>query len=215
MGVADRFGDILKANINEVLEDCEDPAKTVECHLYDLAEALLEVKQEVPGVLAEEADAEREAVENASGISRFAELVRKALAAGNEDDARAFLAKKQELEAEAASLQENLAIAREYAQKMRRMHDKLVDDIETLKARGEALGSKVSVVKAQTLVNERGSGSGKAQDAREALDRLDTQIDSALDRVEAFARLDDQPADAATVLGSKYAAAPVGGGAAC
>ena len=59
MGMLDRFADIVKANINDLLDKCEDPAKMIDQYLRDLTENLAEVKQETAGVMAEEARTKR------------------------------------------------------------------------------------------------------------------------------------------------------------
>ncbi|HBS94022.1 MAG TPA: phage shock protein A, partial [Firmicutes bacterium] len=69
------------------------------------------------------------------------------LLAGNEDDARVFLTKKQELENLGASLGTAYATAHENAVKMRQLHDKLVKDINTLNSRRQAIKAKVAVAK--------------------------------------------------------------------
>ena len=130
MGILDRFSDIAKANINDALDRCEDPSKMIEQYLRELTDDLIEVKRETAGIMAEETRAKRLVDENAAQIARFAGLARKALAAGNEDDARVFLTKKQELEAEGADLAEIYGVAHGNASKMRQLHDKLVDDID-------------------------------------------------------------------------------------
>ena len=97
MGILDRFTTIVKANINELLDKAEDPAKMVDQYLVDLTESLAEVKQETAAVMAEEKRTKRAADENAEEVARMEDLAKKALQAGNEDDARVFLAKKQKL----------------------------------------------------------------------------------------------------------------------
>ena len=53
MGMLDRFTDIIKANVNDLLDRAEDPSKMVDQYLRDLTESLAEVKQETAGVMAE------------------------------------------------------------------------------------------------------------------------------------------------------------------
>ena len=53
MGILDRFTTIVKANINELLDHAEDPAKMIDQYLVDLTESLAEVKKETAGVIAE------------------------------------------------------------------------------------------------------------------------------------------------------------------
>lgn len=44
MGILDRFTSIIKANVNDLLDKAEDPAKMVDQYLRDLTESLAEVK---------------------------------------------------------------------------------------------------------------------------------------------------------------------------
>ena len=72
MGMLDRFTDIIKANVNDLLDRAEDPSKMVDQYLRDLTESLAEVKQETAGVMAEEARTERQVKENEADMLRRA-----------------------------------------------------------------------------------------------------------------------------------------------
>lgn len=207
MGILDRFADIVKANINELLDRAEDPAKMIDQYLRDLTESLAEVKQETAGVMAEEARTKRLADDNAAEVARYDGLARKALEAGNEGDARTFLAKKQELAAKGEALAAAYAAATANASKMREMHDKLVSDIETLNGRREAIKAKVAVAKTQDKVNSITGAADKAEGAMSAFDRMEAKADEMLDRANAMEELNAQPADDAAALEAKYASA--------
>ena len=45
MGILQRFSDIMRSNINALLDKCEDPAKMVDQMLLDLRKDLAEVKK--------------------------------------------------------------------------------------------------------------------------------------------------------------------------
>ena len=205
MGILDRFADILKANINDLLDKAEDPAKMIDQYMRDLTETLAEVKKETAGVMAEETRCKRLVDDNAAEVAKYANLARKALEAGNEGDARTFLAKKQQLEAKGASLTEAYATANENAVKMRQMHDKLVSDIEALNGRREAIKAKVAVAKAQDKINQVSTATERAADAMDAFTRMEAKADSMLDQANAMAELNAAPADPVAELEAKYA----------
>lgn len=205
MGMLDRFTDIIKANVNDLLDRAEDPSKMVDQYLRDLTESLAEVKQETAGVMAEEARTERQVKENEADISKYDSLARAALEAGNEDDARTFLAKKQQLVTKGEGLRAAAEAAHENATKMREMHDKLVGDIEQLKSRREAIKAKVAVAKTQDKVNKMSSAGDRAAGAMSAFDRMEAKADEMLDRSNAMSELSSEPADAAAKLEKKYA----------
>lgn len=207
MGILSRFGDIIKSNVNDMLDKCEDPAKMVDQYLRNLTENLAEVKKETAGVMAEETRTRRMVEENSAEIAKYGDLARKALQAGNEGDARVFLAKKQQLETKGASLQATYSAARENANKMRQLHDKLVSDIETLNGRREMIKAKVAVAKTQERVNGFASSADKAAGALNAFERMEAKADQMLDRANAMEELNRKPVDEAAALEDKYASA--------
>lgn len=205
MGMLDRFTDIVKANINDLLDRAEDPSKMIDQYLRDMTESLAEVKKETAGVMAEETRTKRLVGDNAADIAKYDALARKALEAGNEDDARTLLAKKQELDKHGANLQVAYEAAQVNANKMRQMHDKLVDDIEQLNGRREAIKAKVAVAKTQDKVNGFASSADKAAGTMSAFDRMEAKADAMLDRANAMDELNRQPVDEAAALEAKYA----------
>ena len=205
--ILERFSDIVKANVNAVLDKMEDPSKMIDQYLREMLEDLAEVKKETAGVMAEEARTKRLAEANAAEVAKYEELAKKALTAGNEDDARVFLSKKQELEAAGAGLHTAYAVAHENAVKMRQMHDKLTSDINDLKARREMIKAKVAVAKTQEKLNAFSGASEKTQDAMNAFGRMEDKANNMLDRANAMAELNSEPVDAAKELEKKYAAA--------
>lgn len=210
MGMLDRFNDIIKSNINDLLDRMEDPSKMIDQYLRDLTESLADVKKETAGVIAQETRAQRMVQENASEAGRYTELAKKALQAGNEEDARVFLSKKQQLEALGTELAATYAAARENAQKMRQMHDKLVSDIETLHGRREMIKAKLAVAKAQQKVNTVSSTSDRAAGAMSAFDRMEQKAGRMLDEASAMAALNEKSVDEADALAAKYSAADAG-----
>ncbi|MBS5657873.1 MAG: PspA/IM30 family protein [Oscillibacter sp.] len=207
MAILERFADIIKANINDLLDKCEDPAKMIDQYLRDLTEDLAEVKKETAAVMAEETRTRRMLEENTAEVKRYEELAKKALTAGNEGDARVFLGKKQQLADKAASLQATYDAAHANAEKMRQMHDKLVGDIETLHGRREMVKAKMAVAKTQEKVNKVGASADKAAGAMSAFERMERKADQMLDQANAMAELNTAPVDEAAALEAKYASA--------
>lgn len=207
MAILDRFVDIIKANINELLDKAEDPSKMIDQYMRELTDALADVKEETAAVMAEEARVTRMVEGNAADIAKFDDLARRALKAGNEGDARVFLGKKQELEGKAEALKATYDAAVGNAQKMRDLHDKLVNDIETLNTRREAIKAKTVVAKTQEKVNQFVSSADKAEGAMAAFARMEAKADQMLDEANAAAELGKSNSDRAEELEAKYAAA--------
>lgn len=205
MGILERFNDIIKSNINALLDKFEDPSKMIDQYMREMIEDLAEVKRGTASVMAEETRTKRLVDENAAEVAKYANYAKRALMAGNEDDARIFIAKKQELEDAGAGLMTAYAAAHENAIKMRQMHDKLVENIEALKARREVIKAKVSVAKTQKTINEATSTSGRTQGAMDAFNRMEDKAQKMLDEATAMAELNSEPIDKAKALEEKYA----------
>ena len=202
--ILERFNTIIKSNINALLDKAEDPAKMIDQYLLDLRENLAEVKKETAGVMAEESRCRRMFEENQRDVDKYDGLARKALSAGNEGDAKVFLAKKLELETKGTDLKKVYDTARENADKMRQMHDKLVSDISSLETRKAAIKAKVAVAKTQEKVNEITSGAEKASGTMEAFERMEAKADQMLDQANAMTELNAKKNDTAESLADKY-----------
>ena len=205
MSILSRFNDIIKANINALLDKAEDPAKMIDQYLREMTDDLAEVKRETASVMAEETRTMRLADENQAQVDKYDALARKALQAGNETDARVFLARKQELEAAGAGLKTSYAAAHENAVRMREMHDKLARDIETLKSRRQSIKAKVTVAKTQEKINELSSASEKVNGAMGAFERMEEKANAMLDEANAMSELNNFSVDEALKLEEKYA----------
>lgn len=204
MAILERFGDIIRANINDLLDQMEDPAKMIDQYLIDLLEDLAEVKRSTAEVMGEETRTKRLLDNNKAEVEKYAELAKKALVAGNEGDARIFLAKKQELKNRDAELLDVYAAAHENAMKMRQMHDKLASDIQTLQARRTMIKSKVSIAKTQEIINQASSSANQTEDAMDAFTRMEEKADRMLDEANAMAELNIEPIYPAEALEEKY-----------
>lgn len=205
MSILGRFSDIISANVNAVIDRMEDPEKMIDQYLRDMMEDLAEVKQSTAGIMAEETRAKREIDQNEAEVNKYAELAKKALEAGSEDDARIFLSKKQEIESIGAGLATSYASAHENAVKMRQMHDKLAKDIETLRQRRSMIKGKLSVAKAQEKLNDVSDNVTRSESAMGSFKRMEDKANRMLDEANAMSELNSEPVDSAKALEEKYA----------
>lgn len=204
MGIITRFKDIMSSNINALLDKAEDPAKMVDQCLRNLQDDLGKVKAETAAIMAEETRAKRELDENAAEITKLQDYAEKAVLAGNDADARTFLAKKAALSEKQTALQQAHDLASANASKMRQMHDKLTAQIQDLNARRDTIKAKVAVAKTQERVNSIGSSIDSSQSSLDAFSRMEAKADNMLDKANAMAELNSSQADTADDLKKKY-----------
>lgn len=208
MGIISRFKDIMASNINAILDKMEDPSKMIDQYLRDLEKDLGNVKSETASIMAEEKRAKRELDECVQEVAKMQTYAEKAILAGNEGDARQFLAKKQQLVTKQASLEQTYNAAAENAAKMRQMHDKLVADINDLNTRKAAIKAKVQVAKTTEKVNKIASKGSDAGASLAAFDKMEAKANQMLDKANAMADLNQVAASSSTdALAKKYESA--------
>ncbi len=208
MGIISRFKDIMSANFNALLDKCEDPEKMIDQYLRNLEKDLASVKAETASVMAEEKAAKRKLDENEEETAKMAEYAKKAVAAGNDNEARQFLAKKAELTSAHEVLEKQYTLACENAAKMKEMHNKLEMDISSLRSRREMIKAKLKVAETQQKLNKMGSGYENAGSNLAAFERMENKVDKMLDEADAMAELNDSSAaNDISTLTKKYDAA--------
>lgn len=205
MGILSRFKDIMSANINALLDKCEDPEKMIDQYLRNIESDLGKVKAETAAVMAEETRCKRELDECTAEVNKFQSYAEKAVVAGNDEDAKQFLAKKAQLQQKQASLQQAYDVSAANAAKMRQMHDKLCKDIADLNARKDAIKAKVAAAKTQERLNKLGASVQGAKGSMSAFDRMEAKADSMLDKANAMAELNSSAEEAdISNLAAKY-----------
>ena len=204
MGIISRFKDIMASNINALLDKCEDPEKMIDQYMRNLESDLGKVKKETASVMADEAKAKRDLDSCTQEIDQLQAYAEKAVAAGNDDEARQFLAKKAELTEKLAVLQKQYDICADSANKMRAMHDKLSEDIASLKTKRETLKAKAKVAETQKKMSKLGSGLESAGSNLAAFDRMEDKVNKMLDEADALAELNASKPDSLEELAKKY-----------
>ncbi len=205
MGIITRFKDIMSANINALLDKAEDPEKMIDQYLRNLESDLGKVKAETASVMAEETRSKRALDECNAEIEKFQGYAIKAVESGNDEDARQFLAKKNQLVEKQTSLQQAYDLSYANATKMRQMHDKLVADIQDLNSKKDAIKAKLAVAKTQERINKIGSSVAGAENSMSAFGRMEAKVDKMLDEANAMSELNTSSStDEAQKLAAKY-----------
>lgn len=204
VSILKRFSDIMSANINSLLDKCEDPAKMVDQILRNLNDDLGKVKAETASIMAEETRAKRELDDCNKEIAKLLEYAKRAVEAGNDDDARLFLSKKATLTEKKSTLEQKVQLASSNTLKMRQMHDKLVDEVNDLTARRDSIKAKVATAHMQQRLNEIGSSLNSSKSNLGAFARMEEKANRMLDEANAIADLNAVPKDDIESLMSKY-----------
>lgn len=189
MGVFSRFSDIMRSNVNALLDKAENPEKMVDQTLRDLREDLAEVKQQTAGVMADAKEANRKVENCEEEIRKYTTAAQNAIKAGNDGDARKLISKKQQLEEQLASLKKTAEINNANANRVRQMHDKLVSDIEALETKRDTIKATAATARAQEKINKMQDGGKRAASSIDAFNRMEAKANRALDQAIAHSEL--------------------------
>lgn len=143
MSILSKYEAILSFRIEAVLESCDNPATAIDQCLIDALDNLSKVKSETAAVAAAEKRCKYLLGANEEDIKKYANLALRALKAGSEEDARAFIIKKQECQLDSITCQNAFDAAHTKAAKIQQMHDKLVEDINLLRMHKASLSAAV------------------------------------------------------------------------
>lgn len=206
MSILKRAKSILESNINALLDKCEDPSKMVDQLLRDAIKDLAEVKKETAEVMASERNAERSYNAIKKSVDEYEMYAMRAVQALNDEDATTFLSKAEALKPELQNTYNTYIVAKQNADTMRNLHDKLVSDIEAMEARKNTIKSTIAVAKAQEKINKMGGTN--AENIASRFSDYEEKSQRMLDIAQATAELNQSPVDEAEELKTKYINSP-------
>jgi len=190
MGILDRIGVILRANINDLLTRAEDPEKIINQTLLDMRQAQYEARMEVAQAIAEGKKLERDYLEQANESEAWLAKAEKSLEQGREDLAREALKRKTTSFDLAVGLKEQFDAHEAMVDKLKvqlRALDAKINDAERKRqiiiARQKRLEAQESIGAAMGRTDTR--------KAFEAFERMEDKVDSLEDRLAAEAELSD------------------------
>lgn len=190
MGILSRWADIMKANINELLEKAEakNADKLLEQYLREARSDLEEVKAETAAVIADEMAAGRRVTALDEEIVKLSAYAEQAVLAGNDADAIKFIEAKQKAAEQKASAEKAFEAAKKNSDRMRELTIKLKGDIESATAKLNELKAKLVEAQQTEKMNElkyRFDNAGASlSDYGRLSDAVQRRIDAANAKVE-------------------------------
>lgn len=183
MGILSRFGDIMRANINDLLTGAENKnaEKLLNQYLRDAREDYAQVKSETASVMAEEAAAKRRLDEVSDQMARYEKYAQAAVQAGNDADALKFLEAKGQLQPKKEDAEAAYQQAQLNSEHMRQMTKKLLDDIREAESKIGELKAKLRIAESKEKMQQLNEKIG----GKSALGNFDSLADSIQKRIDA------------------------------
>lgn len=190
MGLFDRIGRVIKANLNDLVNKAEDPEKILEQSIIDMQEDLVQLRQAVATAIATQKRSQKQYDQAQKEANTWHQRAQLALQKGDEDLARQALQRKKSNADTANSLKLQL--------------DQQISQVDNLKRNLIGLESKISEAKTKkNMLKARAQAAKANEQLQNTIGSLNTNSAmGAFDRMEEKVLQMEARSQAAAELGS-------------
>jgi phage shock protein A len=185
MGIFSRTRDIFAANMTELLDRAEDPARMIRMIILEMEETLVEVRASAARSIADGKEMRRALArldEIQSGWTEKAEL---ALSKGREDLAKAALMERQKAAEMGDGLRSEIAVIEETLKAYEADIAKLQGKLREARARQNAIANRIESAVTRARTSELLNG-GRTHDAFSRFELLERRADLAEGHADAL-----------------------------
>lgn len=191
MGIFSRTRDIIAANVTDLLDKAEDPAKMIRMIILEMEETLVEVRASAARTIADQKEMRRHIAKLAALQDSWTEKAQLALSKDREDLAKAALVERQKAADMAEQLGHEIATLDEALGASEADIAKLQAKLREARARQNSLVSRMQSAENRLRVREAYAGE-KVNEAFARFDMLERRVDIAEGRADAMS-LGQQP----------------------
>jgi phage shock protein A len=191
MGIFSRTRDIIAANVTDLLDKAEDPAKMIRMIILEMEETLVEVRASAARTIADQKEMRRHIMKLDSLQESWTEKAQLALSKDREDLAKAALVEKQKAADMADQLKSEISVLDDALKASEEDIAKLQAKLREARARQNALAARMESAQNRLKVREAYAGE-KVNDAFARFDMLERRVDMAEGRADAMS-LGSQP----------------------
>lgn len=177
MNLFDRFSRVAKSNLNNILQNLEDPEKIMSQALEDMQNDLVKVRQSYAEVTATQRRLLKQKEQCDSMSNDWYQRAQLALEKGNEELAREALGRRQAQADEAAGLQQQIDLQAESIDKLYEGMQMLEKKILESKSKKDQLSARARTAQSTQKVNDMlGGVTGKT--SMDAFSRMEEKVES-------------------------------------
>jgi phage shock protein A len=178
VGIIDRLTNLLRANVNELLDQAEDPEQVLDQVLRDMQANMVQARSQVASMIAQEKELEADLNENRHLAIEWGRKAERAVAAGNDDLAREALRRKRDTEENAGVYAEQVKAQTATVDKLKDQLRQLESKYQTTLSQRETMIARQRRAAAQTHLAQSVSAFSPL-DASADLERMERRIRSA------------------------------------
>lgn len=191
MGIFSRTRDIIAANVTELLDKAEDPAKMIRMIILEMEETLVEVRASAARTIADQKEMKRHVGKLEQLQADWTEKAELALSKDREDLARAALLEKKKAADMADQLNVEIAVLDDALRASEQDIAKLQAKLREARMRQNNIMSRLESaenrVKLRTMYN-----GDKVREAFSRFDLLERRVDMAEGRADALGMAEDE-----------------------
>ena len=186
MSIFSRTRDIIAANVADLIDRADDPAKTIRVIIMEMEETLVEVRAAAARSIADGKEKNRQIAQIANLQASWTDRAELALEKGRDDLARAALIEKQKLAGMAAELSEEMAVIGSTLRASEVDIAKLEAKLREARSRQAAIASRIESAQHRVRMREIYAGQ-RTEAAFASFDLLERQADFVEGQAEALA----------------------------
>ena len=195
MAIFSRIADILKANINDMIDKAEDPEKMVKQLIVEIEQDVEEATQALGQAMGSQKMAAKELADAMAKSADWNDKARLALKAGNEDLARRALECKVGVDAQIEAMQKSYDQITAQVNKMKDQVTDLRMKLDEARARQQVLIARAKMADAAQDV-AMSINTSNIDSAFAKLDRLERKVTEKESVAEAFTEIGGAEVDA-------------------
>ncbi len=192
MGIFSRTRDIIAANVTDLLDKSEDPAKLIRMIIMEMEETLVEVRASAARTIADKKELQRHIAKLDHLQTDWTEKAHLALSKDREDLAKAALVEKKKATDMGEQLRSEVAVLDDALKASEGDIHKLQKKLMDARARQNALMTRLESAENQVKLRTMYNGD-KVRDAFSRFDDLERRVDEAQGYADALAIGADGP----------------------
>ncbi len=195
MGIIDRLGRLISANLNDVMDRAEDPEKMLDQILRDMQANMTSGRAQVAAMIAQEKELEADLEETRQLAMEWAQKAQRAVQAGKDDLAREALRRKRDNDENAQVYAQQLQAQQGMVEKLKTQLRQLESKYQATLSQRDAMIARQRRARAQQQVSQS-VASFSPLDPTTELNRMERRIRGAEARAAAVTELEDESFDA-------------------
>lgn len=176
MGLLDRISRVIRANLNSLISQAEDPEKILEQTVLDLQDEMIRLRQAVAQAIATQKRTERQCSQAQTTADEWYRRAQLALEKGDEGLARDALTRRKTYLDTASALklqvEQQSAIVAQMKQNMRALESK----VSEAKTKKEMYIARARSAKASQQINEMMNRVGTTSSSLSAFERMEEKV---------------------------------------